>query len=144
MSNHIFIAASAVVFSACAALPLLAKEETRIQATEILKSEQTVLEQPIRYPEGQARITSVLLTLEPGQETGMHIHRVPVFGYMVEGELTVDYGEKGVRVYNAGDAVMEAVDWPHNGVNKTNAPVKILAVFMGAEGVSNTEPVPPQ
>src|SRR5690606_20523967 len=108
------------------------------------KSEQTVLEQPIRYPEGQAKITSVLLTLEPGQETGMHIHRVPVFGYMVEGELTVDYGEKGVRVYKAGEAVMEAVDWPHNGVNKTNAPVKILAVFMGAEGVSNTEPVPPQ
>ena len=73
-----------------------------------------------------------------------------MFGYILEGEITVDYGAAGTRVYRTGDALMEAIDVAHNGRNTGDGSARILAVFMGAEGVPNTvmlkdgaPPVPP-
>ncbi len=57
---------------------------------------------------------------------------------MLEGELTVDYGADGTRSYGAGDALLEAFHSPHNGVNAGDEVVRLLAVFMGADGVANT------
>ena len=85
--------------------------------------------------------------MQPGEETGWHRHDVPMFGYILEGEVTVDYGAKGTRIYKKGDALMEAIDWEHNGRNSGSGPARILAVFMGAEGVPDTEccqAAPPQ
>jgi len=42
-----------------------------------------------------------------------------------------------LKVFKTGDSLLEAVDWPHDGTNKGNAPVRILAVYMGAEGIDN-------
>ena len=64
---------------------------------------------------------------------------MPLFVYILEGEVTVDYGEKGVKVIKAGESMLEAMDWAHNGMNKTDKPLRILAVYMGAEGVANAE-----
>jgi mannose-6-phosphate isomerase-like protein (cupin superfamily) len=61
---------------------------------------------------------------------------------MLDGELTVDYGSEGTRVYKVGDSLMEAMNWPHDGMNKGTVPVRILAVYMGAEGLPNAEPIP--
>ena len=52
-------------------------------------------------------------------------------------ELTVDYGTKGTRVYRAGDSVMEAMDWPHNGTNTGDIPMRLIAVYMGGGGKAN-------
>jgi hypothetical protein len=35
---------------------------------------------------------------------------------------------------------MEAMDWAHNGMNKGDEPVRILAVYMGADGKENAAP----
>jgi quercetin dioxygenase-like cupin family protein len=110
--------------------------------TPLLESGQTIIGQPIAYPTGNPKITGAVVLLAPGKETGWHIHSVPVFSYMLQGELTVDYGDKGVKVYKAGDAFLEAMNWPHNGINKGTAPVLILAVYMGAEGIPTAVPVP--
>ncbi len=75
------------------------------------------------------------ITLEPGQQTGWHTHPVPVFGYILEGELTVDYGAKGVRTYVKGEGLAEAMNEAHNGRNTGLGPVTILAVFIGVEGM---------
>jgi len=58
--------------------------------------------------------------------------------------VTVDYGDKGTKVYKAGVSFMEAMDWPHNGVNKASEPVRIMAVYMGSDDKTNTasEPAP--
>ncbi len=104
-------------------------------------SSETVIGQPIAYPKGKAKVTAVIVTVPPGRDVGWHSHAVPVFGYMLDGELTVDYGDKGTKVYKSGDALLEAMNWPHNGTNKGTVPVRILAVYMGAEGVPNTTPV---
>jgi quercetin dioxygenase-like cupin family protein len=103
----------------------------------------TVTDEPIRYPSGTPHITAVELTFKPGQQTGWHIHPVPLFGYVLEGELTVDYGAKGKRTYRKGDALMEAMNEAHNGRNTGRRPLKLLVVFMGADGVPNTSMASP-
>jgi hypothetical protein len=85
-------------------------------------------------------VTAAVVTLAPGQETGWHTHGMPTFGYVLEGELEVDYGKAGVRVYRAGDAVLEAIGVAHNGRNIGAGPMRILAVFMGADGLATSEP----
>ena len=109
----------------------------------VLSTGTTVTDEPIRYPSGTAHINAVELTLKPGQQTGWHVHPVPLFGYILEGELTVDYGAKGKRTYRKGEALMEAMNQAHNGLNTGRRPLKILVVFMGAAGVPNTSPASP-
>jgi quercetin dioxygenase-like cupin family protein len=107
--------------------------------TPILESGQTILGQPIAYPAGKPKVTAAMVVLQPGKETGWHTHSVPIFAYVVEGEISVDYGDKGVKVYKAGDGLLDAMNWPHDGVNKSAAPVRLLVVYIGAEGVANAE-----
>ena len=115
----------------------------RDQVLSLLSTRQTVLEQPIVYPtEGPAKVAAAIVTMQPGEETGWHQHDVPMFGYVLEGEVTVDYGAGGARVYRQGDALVEAIDVPHNGRNTGKGEARILSVFIGAEGVPDTEMLP--
>jgi quercetin dioxygenase-like cupin family protein len=110
----------------------------------VLSTGTTVTGQPIRYPSGApAQLTAVEITLQPGQQTGWHTHPAPVFGYILEGELTVDYGAKGLRTYVKGEGLAEAMDEAHDGRNMGQSPVTILAVFIGAQGVPTSIPAPP-
>lgn len=116
---------------------------TRDTVTSLLSTGQTILSQPIAYPtQSPAKIVSAIVTMLPGEETGWHQHDVPMFGYILEGEVTVTYAGKGTHVYRQGDALMEAIDIPHNGRNTGKIPARILAVFMGADGVPDTEMLP--
>jgi quercetin dioxygenase-like cupin family protein len=126
---------AAVAETAAPAPPAQADPGVRM----VLSTGDTVTGQPIRYPSGApARITAVEITLQPGQQTGWHTHPVPLFGYILEGELTVDYGARGRRSFRKGDGLAEAMDEAHNGYNAGREPVKILAVFIGTEGVPDT------
>jgi quercetin dioxygenase-like cupin family protein len=110
----------------------------------VLSTGTTVTGEPIQYPSGApAQITAVEITLQPGQQTGWHTHPVPLLGYVLEGELTVDYGPKGERIYRKGEALAEAMNEAHNGRNAGQDPVKILAVFMGVEGTPGSVPASP-
>jgi quercetin dioxygenase-like cupin family protein len=133
----------AAVVLGSAAFELAGAEESRTYQnllTPLLKTGETVIGQAVVYPQGAATITAAIVVILPGRETGWHIHHVPLFAYMLEGELTVDYGSKGKKVYKPGDSLMEAVDWAHNGTNKGSSPVRILAVYLGSEGKNNTVP----
>ena len=110
----------------------------------VLSTGSTVAGEPIRYPsEAPALITAMEIMLQPGQQTGWHTHPVPLFGYVLEGELTVDYGAKGQRIYRKGDALAEAMNEAHNGRNTGVTPMKILAVFIGMEGIQGSVPALP-
>jgi quercetin dioxygenase-like cupin family protein len=102
----------------------------------VLSTGNTVTGEPIRYPTGApAQLAAMEITLEPGQQTGWHTHPMPVFGYILEGELTVDYGAKGLRTYVKGEGLAEAMNEAHNGRNTGPGRVTILAVFVGVEGM---------
>jgi quercetin dioxygenase-like cupin family protein len=106
--------------------------------TPLLQGSTDVLGAPLAYPAGTANVTSAIVTIPPGGETGWHQHEVPLFAYVLEGELTVDYGEKGKKIYRAGEAVLEAVGWPHNGTSTGTVPMKLVAVYMGSDAATNT------
>lgn len=105
----------------------------------LLSSSETILGQKIAYPAGTPKVTAAIITMEPGQETGLHLHHTPLFAYILSGELTVNYGPEGERVYRQGSAFLEAYNSDHNGRNTGTELTRILAVYMGAEGVANTE-----
>ena len=111
--------------------------------TELMAASRTILGQKITYPPGEARVTAAIIEVPPGGETGWHNHPVPLFGYILAGELTVDYGTNGLRTYRAGDTLMEAMDQPHNGMNRTAVPVRLLAVYMGTTALPNSRPASP-
>ena len=112
----------------------------RVDVAPVFAGNRTILEQPIAYPAGVPGISVAIVTIPPGGETGWHTHAVPLFGYVLEGVLTVDYGTRGIVRYEAGTGFLEAIDWPHNGLNQTTTTVRILAVYLGAEGVPNATP----
>lgn len=106
--------------------------------TPLLQDSTDVLGTPLAYPDGEPVVTAAIVTIPPGGQTGHHSHEVPLFAHILEGELTVDYGEKGSRTYRAGDSVLEAVGWPHNGTNTGSVPMKLLAVYIGSNSARNT------
>jgi quercetin dioxygenase-like cupin family protein len=135
-----FLPAFAVAF--VLAVSAVGKESVSYQnlLTPLLETGTDIIDQPIVYPEGKPKITSAIVTIPPGGETGWHTHEVPLYVYILDGAVTVDYGDKGIKVYEAGKAIMEAMDWAHNGMNKGDEPVRILAVYMGADGKENAAP----
>ncbi|QPM91144.1 cupin domain-containing protein [Pseudooceanicola algae] len=104
----------------------------------LVSSSQTVIGQPFAYPEGVAKITAAIVSMQPGQTTGLHHHDAPLFAYILEGEITVDYGADGKKTYRAGDAVIEAFGSVHEGENTGAGPMRLLAVFAGSDQAANT------
>ena len=119
------------------AAPVLA--ETQYPPLDVLLSSgETIIGQSFEYPDGPAKMTAAIVTMQPGQETGWHIHEVPLFAYILEGEITVDYGIMGKITYRTGDSLLEAYKTRHNGTVTGDGIVRILAVFAGADGIPNT------
>ena len=107
----------------------------------LLETGQTVIGQPLKYPgDGLPKITAVIVTLAPGEKTKVHKHPVPLFGYVMSGELEVEYEGMGTKRFAAGEGFMEAIDRWHKGKNIGDVPVRILAVYMGTEKLPNVIP----
>ena len=108
----------------------------------LLSTSKTVMDEPIVYPQGApAKLTTGIVTMPPGAETGWHTHGVPLTGLILEGELTVDYGDKGKRTYKEGQSLAEAINIPHNGKNTGIGPMRLFVVYIGAEGLPTSVPV---
>jgi quercetin dioxygenase-like cupin family protein len=110
-------------------------------AVPLLETGKTIVGETIFYPKGKAHVTAAIFTLEPGGKSMVHKHGVPLFAYILEGELTVDYGRHGKRVYKQGDSLMEAMNVAHFSTNTTTQPVRLLAVYMGSSRAKDVIPV---
>jgi len=115
---------------------MAAPPETSVEL--LLETDQTILGDAFAYPYGRARVTAARLTVPPGGTVPLHLHPVPLFVYILQGEIAVDYGSRGTVTYSAGDTFVEAFEWPHHARNAGKGNVKLLAVYMGAEGVANS------
>ena len=101
-----------------------------ISSKTILDTNKTVIGQPINYPGGSPQIISKIVSIPIGSETGPHIHEVPMFAYILKGQVTVDYGEKGNKTFFEGDSIIEAINYTHNGKNTGKEPTEILIVLL--------------
>ncbi len=132
-SVRIFIFIYTIVFCGMAVAQSYPAVDVLSQDTHTVAGEQII------YPTGEAQITAAIIALEPNSSTGWHVHNVPLYAYVIEGTIEVDYGDKiGVKTYVVGDSFMEAMQTRHNGMNLGDTPARILAVFIGAVGVDNT------
>jgi quercetin dioxygenase-like cupin family protein len=132
------------VLAALAAFPALAQSAPpppSYPAVPLLSTGTTIVGEKIRYPSGDAHVTAAIVTLAPGARTIMHRHDVPLFAYILEGELTVDYGAHGKRTYTQGESLMEAMAVPHFGVNTGDKTMRLIGVYMGADGAKDVTPV---
>jgi quercetin dioxygenase-like cupin family protein len=142
-------AAFAVLALVIAEAPASAQNTTTVQpaappsypAETLLSTSTTVLGEPLRYPNGAAHVTSAIVTLAPGERTILHKHGVPMFFYILDGEITVDYGKRGRRTYREGQSQMEAMRVAHFGENTGKEPMRLIAVYMGASRSLNVIPV---
>lgn len=107
----------------------------------LIDTSKTTVDEPIVYPGGTAKLTTGILTLAPGEETGWHTHSVPLTGLVLSGAITVDYGDKGTKTYAEGQSIAEAMGTAHNGRNLGTVPVRVFVVVIGAEGIAATTPV---
>ena len=111
-------------------------------AVPLLSTGTTILGERIHYPHtGAAHVTAAIVTLAPSAKTIMHKHGVPLFAYILDGELTVDYGKHGKRTYRQGQSFMEAMAVAHFGINTGSQPVRLLAVYMGARHAKDVIPI---
>ncbi len=131
------VASVAVLFTAHAG----ASEKLGYPAHQLLVTSADELGQQIVYPAGTPKITSAIITIQPGAEGQLHRHQVPMYAYVLQGTVTVDYGTQGTKVFKQGEAIMEAQHVPHKGMNKGTEPVALLVVYMGAESTPNATPV---
>lgn len=97
----------------------------------LLDTKSTILDQKLIYPNGEAEVKAVVVTLMPGEETGRHMHTVPLFGHILEGELAIQYEGEEEKTFKAGDSFIEALNTWHNGRVVGDKPARILAVFIG-------------
>ena len=127
---------AAIVFS----LPSMVWSQQAYPTVDLLATGTTVLGETIRYPtSGPARITASIVTIAPGADSLVHRHPAPLVAYILDGEVTVDYGAAGRKVFRKGEAMVEAMDVPHRGMNFGSEPVRILAISLGAEGTANVQ-----
>jgi quercetin dioxygenase-like cupin family protein len=131
--------------SVASALPVagaLAQEDalpSGFDAQPVLKTGKTADGDPLRLPQTEKpEIVSVIGTLQSGGRTARHQHPVPVYVYVLEGELEVQTEGGEPRHYTTGEAFMESVDRWHQAFNKGDTITRILVVFLGEEGKPTT------
>lgn len=124
-------------------LPAQAIEQTKaVKVTPMLKTQTSWDGQPLQYPAGQAEVTGMLIEIAPGGETGWHLHPVPSFGMVLEGELEVSLKDGRRNRLKAGDALAEVVNTAHNGRNVGTVPVRLAVFYAGSKGQHLAEKVP--
>lgn len=133
---HFKMVAACLVFLATGICSADEAYTASIKVQTLLRTSTDVAGQPIKYPEGEVPEVSTLLVEVPaGQNTGWHFHPHPCAAYILEGEVTVetDAGEK--RRFVAGESFAEVVKLRHCGYNTGTTPVKILLFVIGKKGI---------
>jgi quercetin dioxygenase-like cupin family protein len=123
-----------VVMLACLSKAHALEESATIKASTILKTQTSWDGKPIEYPSGKAEITGMMVEIAPGGETGWHLHEVPSFGLVLEGELEVQLKSGEIKHLKSGEALAEVVNTLHNGRNVGSLPVKLVVFYAGTVG----------
>jgi len=110
-----------------------------LKVSPVKKATTTTNGQRISYPKTDSpEVTVVTVDILPGSETGWHLHPIPVYAYVLSGELAVELEEGKQNIFKEGDSIIEVVNAPHNGRNLGKAPVKLVVFYTGVEGTPNT------
>lgn len=101
----------------------------------------TILGQDFQYPSGTPLIKAFDIVIPAGKQTSLHSHAIPLYAYIISGELEVDYGSKGKRIFKAGSSYVEAINWCHIGRSLGGKPVRLIGVYLGQENPDQIAPI---
>lgn len=109
-----------------------------VQGKVILQTETTSGGDPITYLKtDKPKITVMTVEIAPAARTGWHSHPMPVYAYVISGKLSVEIeGGKTVE-FKEGEAIIEVVNKPHNGINNGAVPVKLVVFYVGGKEIPN-------
>ena len=134
----IHLIATLVLFLLAHTTALSSEFRDGVQVQENLSTTQTWDGAPIQYPSGTAKVTGAIITLTPGAETGWHLHPIPCFALILEGDLVVELKDGRTKKLKAGDTLAEVIGTPHNGKNMGKVPLKIAVFYVGNTELKNT------
>ena len=101
----------------------------------VLKTDTTSIGQKIVYPQfANDEVSIVKVTIPPGKSTGWHKHNFPVFAYVLQGALTVEFENRKSLQFSENSSFSEVIDTLHNGINYGKEDVILIAFFMGEKG----------
>jgi quercetin dioxygenase-like cupin family protein len=123
-----------VIAFACHSEAYSLEQSASVKVSTVLKTETSWDGNPIEYPSGKAEITGMIIEIAPGGETGWHLHPVPSFGVILEGELEVQLKNGSVKRLKSGEAMAEVINTLHNGRNIGSVPVKLVVFYAGSVG----------
>ena len=119
----------------CISVVASAQYNKEVVLETVLKTDTTSIGQKINYPGFADDEVSILkVTIPPGKSTGWHKHNFPVFAYVMKGTLTVEIENRKQLNFMANSSFSEVINTLHNGINKGNLPVVLIAFFMGEKG----------
>lgn len=125
-----------------AAGSLAIEATSSVKVTPLLKTQTSWDGTALEYPKGKAEITGMTVEIAPGGETGWHLHPVPSFGMVLEGELELTLKSGAKKIIKQGEAIAEVVNTLHNGRAISKTPVKILVFYAGSTDSNITEKAP--
>ena len=82
-------------------------------------------------------VASVVFTFPPGAVSQWMIHPAPVYVYVLEGTLVVEFEDGSHQSFHAGQGFLQCRSKWHRGRNDGSQTMRFLAVFFGAKGVPN-------
>ena len=105
-----------------------------VVVSTVLKTQIDSAGRKIEYPSsGTPEVSGVVVQIPVGKETGWHIHTVPCFAYVLEGEVTVEWEDGSQHTIKAGEAFAEVVNLKHNGSNRGTVPAKLIMFVVGSK-----------
>ena len=85
-------------------LPSFAIENTNnIKVTKLIETDASWEKTKIIYPNGDTKITALLVEMQPQAKMQMHYHEVPSFGYILEGKITVQSESGDIKTFSKGN-----------------------------------------
>ena len=123
------------IIALCICFVLKAQYNNEIKVESLLKTDTTSIGQKIIYPNFQSdEVTIAKVTIPPGKSTGWHKHTIPVFAYVLKGNLTVEIENKQTKQFPENTTFSEVINTFHNGINNGKVDVVLIAFYMGEKG----------
>ncbi len=112
--------------------------DTPVKSKIVISTTKTAIGQPIVLPAKDAQVIVTVLEIAPGTKLPRHKHPSQRYGYVLQGEITVEYEGGQRQTFHTGDFIVEAIDVWHFGTSTGNVPAKLLVIDQVEAGKSNT------
>jgi len=119
------------IFMFAVGIQSVCAEAPKVTKTPLMKHEMSL--------EGRMGIMVDVL-IPPGAEEGRHSHPAELYVYVREGALTLESEGKETTTYKAGEVFNVGPGKVHNGMNKGDVAVKLLAVLIAEKGKPVSSP----